>query len=260
MIGRVGIDSVFCDAKPLFKYCDAVVINLENPVTKRISPLNKRYVFRAEPEWLPALRKQGITHAAMANNHTMDQGRKGIADTYRNLKASNITPIGYGSNQQEACKPRLVEKNGVKVALFNSLLFLVEGWVLLEREKGICQASAEQLSRGIKEFKNANPDYWIVAMLHWGAEYQKKPSQRQRKDAYLLADAGADAIIGHHPHVIQNEEIYNGKTIFYSLGNFVFDQKESDRSTGLAVKLSFEKSGIAVEKQFLHSSYEKFHF
>jgi len=100
-----------------------------------------RYVFRAEPEWLPALRKQGITHAAMANNHTMDQGREGITDTYNNLKASGITPIGYGINQQEACKPIVIEKNGVKVALFNSFLLSIEDWELREDEVGVCQAS-----------------------------------------------------------------------------------------------------------------------
>jgi poly-gamma-glutamate synthesis protein (capsule biosynthesis protein) len=247
MIERVGIDSVFSDVKPLFQSCDAVVINLENPVTKRVSPLNKKYVFRAEPEWLPALRKHGITHAAMANNHTIDQGREGIADTYKNLRASNIVPIGYGNNQQEACKPSLVKKNGVKVALFNSFLLRVEGWMLLENEKGICQASAEQLSGSIKAFKSANPDYWVVAMLHWGVEYQKEPSQRQRKEAHLLVDSGADAIIGHHPHVIQGKEIYKGKPIFYSLGNFMFDQKESDRSTGLAVSLSFSILPMCLE-------------
>ena len=247
IIERVGIDSVFSGVKPLFQSCDAVVINLENPVTKRVSPLNKKYVFRAEPEWLPALRKHGITHAAMANNHTIDQGREGIADTYRNLRKSNIIPIGYGNNQQEACKPSLVEKNGVKVALFNSFLLRVEGWEFLENEKGICQASAEQLSNSIKTFKKTNPNYWVVAILHWGEEYQKEPSKRQRKEAYLLVDSGADAIIGHHPHVIQDKEIYKGKPIFYSLGNFVFDQKESDRSSGLVVSLSFSILPMCLE-------------
>ena len=250
-IERNGISSIFNNVKPLFQTSDAVVINLECPATNRISPLNKKYIFRAEKEWLPVLRQQGITHAAMANNHIMDQGRDGITDTYTNLIEANIMPIGYGDNQTEACKPCLIEKNKIKVALFNSLLLPVENWVCLEQEKGICQASIEQLCDIVKAFKNDNPECWVVVMLHWGVEFQKNPTLLQRKNAYRLVDAGADAIIGHHPHVIQNEEMYKGKPIFYSLGNFVFDQKGEDRSTGLAVNLIFNELEMSVEKRIV---------
>jgi poly-gamma-glutamate synthesis protein (capsule biosynthesis protein) len=250
-IERIGIDSLFKDAKPLFLSSDAVVINLECPVTKRVSPLKKRYVFRAEPEWLPALRRQGITHAAMANNHTIDQGREGITDTYNNLLAADITPTGYGINQREACKPVVIEKNGVRVAIFNAFLLRVEDWELSEDEAGVCQASAEEISRGVKAFKESHPNDYAVAVLHWGIEYMKEPTPRQRDEARVLIDSGADAVIGHHPHVIQEEGIHRGKPIFYSLGNFVFDQKQTTGNAGLAVRLTFSRAGVTVERRYM---------
>ena len=254
-IEKAGISSIFRNVTSLFLSSDAVVINLECPVTNTISPLNKKYIFRANPEWLPVLRRQGITHAAMANNHIMDQGYGGITDTYLHLKASNITPVGYGENQCEACKPCIIEKNNIQVALFNSLLLPVENWICIAENKGICQAPIEQLCELIAAYKSNNPDDWVVVMLHWGIEFQKIPTPLQRKNARHLVDAGADAIIGHHPHVIQNEEIYNGKPIFYSLGNFVFDQKEDDRSTRLAVSIIFNKSEITFEKHLMKRLY-----
>ncbi|MDR0815312.1 MAG: CapA family protein, partial [Bacteroidales bacterium] len=87
-IDRRGIDALFADVAPLWANYDAVVVNLECPVTTRQAPVNKQYIFRGEPEWLPALRKAGITHAVLANNHTYDQGRGGLEDTYHNLKAA----------------------------------------------------------------------------------------------------------------------------------------------------------------------------
>jgi poly-gamma-glutamate synthesis protein (capsule biosynthesis protein) len=260
-IERGGIDSLFKDAKPLFLSSDAVVINLENPVTKRVSPLNKRYVFRAEPEWLPALRGQGVTHAALANNHTIDQGREGITDTYNNLTAAGITPIGYGVNQQEACKPCVIEKEGVneKVAIFNSFLLRVEDWEVMENEVGVCQAPVEKISGDVKAFKKSHPNYRAVVLLHWGIEGMKEPAERQRAEARMLVDSGADAVIGHHSHVIQSEEIYRGKPVFYSLGNFVFDQKHGERETGLAVKLTFNRAKVAINRRFVKISVFDYH-
>ena len=250
-IEKAGVSSIFENVASLFLSSDAVVINLECPATDTISPLNKQFIFRANPEWLPVLHRQGITHAAMANNHIMDQGYGGITDTYNHLKTSEITPIGYGDTQHEACTPCIIEKNNIKVALFNSLLLPVENWICLAQNTGICQAPINQLCERIEAYKGDHPDHWVVVMLHWGVEFQKIPTPLQRKNARQLIDAGADAIVGHHPHVIQNEEIYNGKPIFFSLGNFVFDQTSDDRSTGLAISIKFKRSALTFEKHFV---------
>ena len=99
----------------------------------------------------------------------------------------------------------------------------------------------------IKNFKQENPESYVVVILHWGMEYQSSPTLSQRKGARRLIRAGADAIIGHHPHVIQKEEYFKGKPIFYSLGNFVFDQRKPETSQSLIVQLNFTSIGYSIK-------------
>lgn len=238
-IEREGIAHLFTSVAPLFRATDATVVNLECPVTSNQSPLHKRYIFRAEPVWLDALKKAGITHAALANNHTMDQGRSGLTDTYHHLTTAGITPVGYGCNGQESCRPIVIQKGNIKVALFNSVTLPLENWVYLEDSPGVCQQPANELGRMIKDFKQKHPGYYAVVILHWGQEYQTSPSSVQRRQARQLIGAGADAIIGHHPHVIQPEEYIDGKPVFYSLGNFIFDQRKPETSRSRIVVLDF---------------------
>lgn len=247
-IEKKGISYLFEDVKPLFQQSDAVVINLECPATKTIAPINKKYIFRAEPEWLSTLRESGITHAALANNHSMDQGRVGLSETSRNLIDNQILPIGYGENKHEACIPVFLKKNNIEVAIFNSVTLPLENWVSLDEECGVCQMSVDALSKEVRKLKKEKPTCYIVVVLHWGMEFQLVPALMQRKEGHKLIDAGADAIIGHHPHVIQQEEIFQDKPIFYSLGNFVFDQKMPDTRKGLIVELHFGKNNISFKK------------
>ena len=110
MAERRGTAWLFNNVTPVFRQADAVVINLECPLTTRTTPLNKRFIFRGEPEWAKDLRQVGITHAAMANNHTNDQGRQGLADTYQALHTSGITPLGYGYSMEEQLTPTVIRK------------------------------------------------------------------------------------------------------------------------------------------------------
>lgn len=248
-IDRRGVDALFADVAPLWAHYDAVVVNLECPVTTRQAPVNKKFVFRGDPEWLPALRKAGITHAALANNHTYDQGRGGLEDTYRNLSAAQITPIGAGKDASQACKPVFITKGNIKVAVFNTVLLPLENWEYLANEFGICQASVDELCEQIRQLKSKEKCYAVV-VLHWGTEYAAQPQPQQRQQARQLIDAGADAIVGHHPHVLQPEESYQKKPIFYSLGNFIFDSKREDANKGMIVGLMFSADSIAVQRHF----------
>ena len=238
-INRKGVAALFDGVRPIFRNADAVVANLECPVTNIHAPVNKKYIFRAEPAWLADVKKSGITHLVMANNHTNDQGRAGITETYKNVLSNHIIPVGYGITQDEACKPIIIEKEGIKVALFSSVLVTLENWAYLPDSPGICQATVEDLKDRIAAFKNTNPDCKVVVMLHWGAEFQETPMPEQRRQSEELVDAGADAIIGCHPHVIQPHTTYKGKPIFYSIGNFVFDQEYDAATKGLMVELIF---------------------
>ncbi|MDR0799603.1 MAG: CapA family protein [Dysgonamonadaceae bacterium] len=246
-IEHKGVDALFESVAPLFRQSDAVVVNLECPVTERIAPVNKRFIFRAEPQGLPALKKAGITHAALANNHTNDQGRDGLKDTYNHLKNNDLIPVGAGKNAEEAAKPVIIEKGRMKVAIFNSVLVPLENWMTLSDYFSINQQSAGELCENIRNFKQKNKTCYAVAVLHWGVEYQPQPTADQRFQAHQLIDAGADAIIGHHPHVLQSVEYYRDKPIFYSLGNFIFDSSRPVANEGLIAELIFSKNNIAVK-------------
>ena len=246
-IQRGGVKDLFASVAPLFHQVDATVINLECPATSVHSPLHKKYIFCAEPGWMEELAKAGISHAALANNHTMDQGRSGLIDTYQHLLSAGITPIGYGNTSSESCQPVVIKKGKIKVALFNSVTLPLENWVYLENDPGICQQPIEEMEEEIKNFKQENPESYVVVILHWGMEYQSSPTLSQRKGARRLIRTGADAIIGHHPHVIQKEEYFKGKPIFYSLGNFVFDQRKPETSQSLIVQLNFTSIGYSIK-------------
>lgn len=247
-IEKHGLPYILDSVAPVFQSADATVVNLECPVTNFVSPVNKRFIFRADPEGLPALRDAGITHAALANNHSLDQGSQGLEDTYIHLMSNGIVPLGYGDTQSSACRPMLIRKRNIEVALFNSVLLPLENWVYLEQDKGICQATVDILIDEIQSFKKNHPDTYIITVLHWGIEYQQHPTPFQRREAYRLIDAGTDAVIGHHPHVIQEEEIYKGKPIIYSLGNFIFDQSKPETSRSVIVEFSLNTSNITYKK------------
>ena len=221
---REGIPALFAGVDSVFRQADAVIINLECPLTDTATPVNKHYIFRGEPQWAKGLRAAGITHAAMANNHTNDQGREGLLSTYNHLKEAGIEPLGYGTSKSERLEPVIIRKGAIEVALFNSVTLPLENWYDLEDRPGICQASASTLADAIRTFHAHHPATKIIAVLHWGAEMQTSPTMQQRLDAQTLLQAGADVIVGHHPHVVQPLKNIDGKSVFFSLGNFVFDQ------------------------------------
>jgi poly-gamma-glutamate capsule biosynthesis protein CapA/YwtB (metallophosphatase superfamily) len=247
-IQRGGIDALFANVSGLFHQSDAVVANLECPVTKRIEPVHKRFVFRAEPMWLSALKKAGITHLVMANNHAYDQGRDGMEDTYQALIANKLVPIGYGKNHSIACEPVMISKGSIQLAIFNAVQMPLENFPFLPDQACMCQATGDELANAIAKFKSEHPNTFVVAVLHWGAEYQTTPVPGQIINATKIINAGADAIIGHHPHVIQTISNINGKPVFYSLGNFVFDPIKPAAKDGLIVQLHFSRKKTTIDQ------------
>lgn len=245
-IEHSDIDSIFSNVSPLFHSSDAVVANLECPVTEHYAPINKHFIFRGEPKWLFSLKKAGITHLAMANNHSYDQGRDGIIDTYNQLTINNLIPIGFGFNHADACLPVVIEKGKIKVAIFNSVFLPLENFPFLPNKPCICQASPTDLANAITAYKTKYTKTLVIVLLHWGYEYQKVPEPSQRAEAIRLIESGADAIIGHHPHVIQTIDFFNHKPVIYSLGNFVFDPKRPEATKGLLVKFSISKNKVLL--------------
>lgn len=244
-IKHKGMDDLFHESiDAIFLSNDIVVANLECPATKITEPIHKKFIFRAEPEWLETLESHGVTHLNLANNHSMDQGRKGLIDTQKQILNYNMTPLGFGMNAKEACQPSLLATYPRKVYLLSSLQVPSENWTFLENQPCVCEESFETISERIKEIKTKDGNAVVIVQLHWGAEHTLRPMILQKQQAYQLIDAGADVIIGHHPHTTQTVELYKGKPIYYSIGNFIFDQKKPINSKGLLVSLKIDKSKI----------------
>ena len=197
---RKGISYLFEEVSPIFREADAVVVNLECPLTDTISPVNKKYIFRADARWAKDLKAVGITHAAMANNHTNDQGRRGLQATAQHLTEAGITPLGYGKNFKEQMSPVLIEKDGISVALFNATTLTIENWCRIDDKPGIAQPTEEELLDGIGDFQHRHPDTHIVVVLHWGVEFQPYPSIRQRALAHKLSGRSSSRHRASPPH------------------------------------------------------------
>ena len=210
-IERHGVDALFTpEIDSLFRRCGRVVANLECPATRIRRPVHKRFIFRAEPEWLAGLRRHGVTHLNLANNHTMDQGREGLRDTRQQVLRHSMTPFGMDSTADAACRPLLLAESPRRVWIFTSLRVPSENWAYLPDRSSVCECTIDTLAI-------------IVAMLHWGLEHDTLPTRRQRIAARRLIAAGADCLVGHHTHTAQPSEWVQGRPIFYGLGNFIFD-------------------------------------
>jgi poly-gamma-glutamate synthesis protein (capsule biosynthesis protein) len=206
--------------------------NLEGPISARGANQGSIYSFRARPEVLEGLILAGFDVLSLANNHISDWGRVAIEDTIDLLRKSDITPVGAGRNYDEANVPARFAIGDLRLAIFAYTNLYPE--TLFAREgTGISEYNLEKIEARIREVRDKLD--FIVVSLHWGTEYAPHPSEYQKEVAHALVDAGADLIIGHHPHVVQDVEQYKNAYIFYSLGNFVFDQNFSEATRNGAI-------------------------
>jgi len=235
----------FVAIKNYLHTADIVFANLENPITPGPVVPSGSMVFHANPGVELALKDAGFTILNLANNHTPNYGAKGVEDTLKALDSVGIEHIGAGVDLAAADQPLYVQKNGIKFALlgYNDQDVVPQSYGAAPNHPGTNIMSLDKVSRDVK-LARQNADIVIVSM-HSGIEYQPNPDQHQIDFAHAAIDAGADLVIGHHPHVIETVEKYKGKYIFYSLGNFVFDQAFSkDVQEGMTLKLSFNKNGL----------------
>lgn len=246
VIERKGIDVLFSSGvDSVFRSCDIVVANLECPATTIHSPIHKRFIFRADPEWLPALRRHGITHLNMANNHVMDQGREGLTDTKRNIEQAGMIPLGAGNDSDEACGPYLLTDHPCPVYLYTSLQVMSENWPYLPDRPCVCEHTVDTLAARVRALRAEQPEAFVIVMLHWGAEHRTTPATLQRVQARRLIDAGADCLIGHHTHTAQPVEYYKGKPVCYGIGNFIFDQTAYMNRRALLIRLDIGRRHVA---------------
>ena len=250
VINQHGVDHLFSDGiDSVFRSAQVVVGNLECPATKIEAPVFKQYVFRGEPEWLEALKRHGITHLNLANNHSIDQGREGLIDTYQNILAAGMTPLGAGENMQQAAAPVLLASAPRKVWLVPSLRLALENYAYLPDKPCVSQEPMDSLLQRVFRLRQTDSTAVIIVSLHWGGEHTLEPVPRQRHDAHMLIRAGADVLICHHTHTLQTIEDYHGHKIYYSIGNFIFDPTRALNAKACMVRLRItnEKDDLQVE-------------
>ena len=235
-----GVDSVLCSAQ-------VVVGNLECPATKIEAPVFKRFIFRGEPEWLQTLHRHGFTHLNLANNHSIDQGRDGLMDTRRNIQRAGMVPIGAGATMNEAVQPVLLAESPRRVYLVPSLRLALENYAYLPDQPCVSQEPMDSLLERVRMLKRADSTAIVIVSLHWGGEHTLQPVPRQRVEAHQLIMAGADVIVCHHTHTLQTIEEFRGKKIYYSIGNFIFDQAKPLNSRACMVRLNIKRDGFTVE-------------
>lgn len=227
------------------KEADLLFGNLEGPISDKGQKVGSIYSFRAEPEAIEGLTYAGFDVLSLANNHAFDYGREALEDTFLRLKEARIDYIGAGLNAEEAFSPLVKEINGLKIGFLAYTNLGPKSWRAggLPGIAWINEQSFPELKKNIS-LARTKADILIVT-LHAGEEYIQDPSQFQVNFAHAAIDAGADIVIGHHPHVVQKKEEYNGGYIFYSLGNFVFDQSFSEKTMqGEIVKVIIEDGKI----------------
>ena len=248
VINRHGVDHLFSDGiDSIFRSAQVVVGNLECPATKIEAPVQKLYIFRGEPEWLITLRKHGITHLNLANNHSIDQGREGLIDTRNNITKAGMISIGAGQNMSEAAEPVLLASSPRKVWLVASLRLALENYAYLTDKPCVSQEPMDSLLNRVHRLRKADSTAVIIVSLHWGGEHTLQPVSSQRWDARQLIRAGADVLICHHTHTLQTIEEFHGKKIYYSVGNFIFDQPKPLNSRACMVQLKVSDHDIKTE-------------
>ncbi len=222
-----GSDYPFQRIAPVLKSADIVLGNLEGiiaPDDAAISYPDKPYSFHGPKDAAPALAKAGFTVLDLANNHAMDYGPEAFGKTMTLLQKEGIATFGGGKDIADARKPAIVTKNGVRFGFLGYGVAHSRKVYAAKKRPGIAFVEMEMIRKDVQALRK-KVDILIVS-LHWGTEYDTTPSALQREEAHKIVDWGADAVVGHHPHVMQGLELYKGRPIAYSLGNFVFDQKK----------------------------------
>ena len=230
----------FASFSQLFRSADLTIGNLECVVGTTGVKEDKPFVLRAHPRVLPLLNKH-FSALSLANNHSGDYGPEAFSSMLDLLDKAGIRYFGGGKDLRAAHEPIIFDVKGKRIALLAYNLFFPRSFEALEDRAGSAWGEDDYVRAGIERARKVHKADIVITYPHWGWEDEKIASSNQVALAHLMIDSGADAVIGGHPHVTQNIEIYKGKTIFYSLGNFVFDSFDTDdTNTGWAVEMTIE--------------------
>ncbi len=243
-----GYEKAFEKVASYLNLGDIVFANLESPLTDSKHGLDntRKIVLKAEPDAVNALTGAGINLISLSNNHILDYYEKGLFDTMELLDQNGIKHAGAGKNIEEARTPAIIEKNGLKIALFayTSMAELTyagkpyQNYAAGPEKSGLVQNRYETIREDILKIRDQVD--LVAVSLHWGVEDSFKVNPEQTELAHKLIDVGADMILGHHPHQFQGIELYKGKPILYSMGNILFDQNDPENMESFIIDMKYK--------------------
>jgi poly-gamma-glutamate synthesis protein (capsule biosynthesis protein) len=241
-IKELGPNYPFETTREVISSADIAVCNLECAISPRATGNFENNNFCIKPAQAEGLSFAGFDLVSLANNHMFDCEKRGILSTMEFLTKEKIKFAGAGKTPEKALRPAVSDLKEIRVGFLAFCAYPMDWITLKEDDPAIAFYDSSRAMEAIKELKN-KADVIIVS-LHWGDEYRAKPNSFQISTAHRLIDAGADLILGHHPHVLQEIEEYNGGIVVYSLGNFVFDQRKPETQKSTVFKAKLSKNGV----------------
>jgi poly-gamma-glutamate synthesis protein (capsule biosynthesis protein) len=236
----------FREIAPLFAAADIAFVNLEAPFSDRGPFMLKGMIFKDEPEMIAGLDLAGIDIVSTANNHSRDRGGYGIQYTLDLLAQHGIFAVGTAYSPDDVHYGAVLVRDGVRFG-FLAYTYDANNGNYKDTDDRVSVMNIEQLKQDIAAMKQ-RADVVLVSM-HAGIEYQLKPNKQQIAFAHAAIDAGAQVVIGHHPHVRQPSEEYGGGVIFYSLGNLIFDQSQRvETQIGSLAEVVFEGTKLVSSR------------
>lgn len=247
VIARTGAEHVFKYVRPLLRRAAIVLGNHEGPIAARAPRQARNFSYRVDPRLALALKRAGFNVLTLANNHLVDCGRAGVVETLEALERVGIKAIGAGVDERAAHEPLVLAAGALRVGLLG--YYWNRRTAAGASSPGSAMDPREALAADIARAR-ASSDR-VVVTFHWGIPYVRDPADDDRAKARFAIDCGADAVIGHHAHVLQAFEIYRDRPIFYGLGNFAFGSGNS-KGEGAVAAIRFEEDRTIVHAYVLY--------
>jgi len=229
-----------------FADADIRITNLECVVATTGSAGDKMFTFRAHPRVIPVLQRH-FDAVALANNHSGDFGPEAFAEMLGLLQSAGLAQVGGGMNLRQAHMPLIFERKGLRIAVLSYDEFQPRSFEADHHLPGVAWSEDERVVADIRAARRVHHADLVIPIMHWGWENEPVANARQRLLARRMIQAGADAVIGGHPHVTQEIAHYRGKPIVYSVGNFIM--KETDNANqriGWVLRLDLDRRGVAA--------------